>query len=293
MNQEPQAEISIDKDLVKKLIRDQFPNLSNLKLSFVDEGWDNVNYKLGSEYLVRLPRRKIGAELIKNEISYLKDLAPKLSIPIPAPIFVGQPGDYYKWNWTILPWFAGQSADLNQPKSNQANELVGFLKTLHSQKIDNPPSNVNRGVPLIEKEKALTPRISRLKAKTDCINFQIDKLWNEAINADLNKEKKLLHGDLHARNIVVDKGVIKAIIDWGDICSGDPATDLASLWMLFNDKAVRDEALRIYGVDEALKKRSVGWAVYFATVLLDTGMESNLRHAEMGRTTFNNLMTEN
>lgn len=293
MNQDPAAEISIDKDLVKKLIRDQFSNLSNLELSFVDEGWDNVNYKLGSEYLVRLPKRKIGAELIKNEIYYLKDLAPKLSIAIPAPLFIGQATDYYKWNWTILPWFEGQSADLDKPKDNQAIELVEFLKELHSQKITNPPINSNRGVPLADKEKALNPRIERIRRNTEFFDYHIDTLWNDALSAELSTDIKLLHGDLHARNIVVDNGQIKAIIDWGDIGSGDPATDLASLWMLFKSKAVRNEALRIYGADEALKKRSIGWAIYFATVLLDTGMESNTRHAEMGSFTFKNLKTEN
>lgn len=292
MNQDPAAEISIDEILVKKLIYSQFPKLSSMELNFVDEGWDNINYRLGSEYLVRLPRRKMGAELIQNEIKYLKSIATELPIPIPSPIFVGKPEENYPWDWTILPWFEGQSADLDQPNKDQAMELAKFLKSLHQQKIENPPKNKNRGVPLIDKETALLPRITRIKANTNYFNSRIELHWKKGLNAKLSQNSKLLHGDLHARNIVVQKGKIQAIIDWGDICSGDVATDLASFWMLFESKTTRDEALEYYGVDNALKERSIGWAIYFATILLDTGMQSNVRHAKMGEFTFQNLMTE-
>jgi aminoglycoside phosphotransferase (APT) family kinase protein len=41
-----------------------------------------------------------------------------------------------------------------------------------------------------------------------------------------------LHGDLHPANILVDRGSISAVIDFGDITAGDPAADLAVAWML-------------------------------------------------------------
>ncbi len=288
---DPIAEIKIDESLVTELVFKQFPELSHLELKFVDEGWDNVNYKLGSEYLVRLPRRQLGADLIKNEIKYLKEIAPKLSLPIPSPLFIGKPESFYKWDWTVLPWFEGESADIEKPNKDQALRLAEFLKNLHHQKIIGPKS-ANRGVSLLEKQEALIPRMERLKNKTNYFNSHIQTLWNQSLKIDSNHHSNLLHGDLHARNIVVKDGIIQAIIDWGDICSGDPATDLASFWMLFPDKKIREEALEFYGVDRDLKSKSIGWAIYFATVLLDTGMESNARHAKMGELTFQNLMSE-
>lgn len=292
MNLEPKAEIEINEILIRELLNQQFPKLATLPLSFVDEGWDNVNYKLGSDLLVRLPRRQLGAELIKNEIKYLKNIALKLPIAIPAPLFVGQPSNIYPWNWTLLPWFDGNAADLSIPDKDQSMELAKFLKSLHHLKIKNPPKNQNRGVSLVEKLEALQPRIERLKLRTNCFSKHIEGLWKEALNSPSFSESRLLHGDLHARNIIVNKGEIKAIIDWGDLCSGDPATDLASFWMLFPEKENRDKALDLYQMDENLKKRAIGWAVYFAVVLLDTGLDSNPRHAKIGRQTFQNLETE-
>lgn len=289
---DPIAEIKIEKALVKKLLNSQFPELAKHEITFVDQGWDNVNYKLGSDFLLRLPRRQLGADLIKNEIKYLGELKPNLPLAIPAPLFVGRPEAFYKWDWTILPWFEGQSADIDKPNVDQAIRLADFLKKLHQFEIIDAPKNPNRGVPLLKKEEALIPRMERLKSKTDYFNSHIERLWKGSLKAKNGAYSNLLHGDLHARNIVVKEGEIAAVIDWGDIGSGDPATDLASFWMLFPDKKVRDNALQRYIIDDELKSRSIGWAIYFATVLLDTGMGSNPRHAKMGEQTFENLHGE-
>ena len=39
------------------------------------------------------------------------------------------------------------------------------------------------------------------------------------------------HGDLHIRHLVVDTGgALSGVIDWGDVCRGDPSIDLSLLW---------------------------------------------------------------
>jgi aminoglycoside phosphotransferase (APT) family kinase protein len=65
---DPESEITINEQIVKELVREQFPDLSNLEVRFVDSGWDNENYKLGDQYLVRIPKRAIAAKLIEHEI---------------------------------------------------------------------------------------------------------------------------------------------------------------------------------------------------------------------------------
>ena len=86
------------------------------------------------------------------------------------------------------------------------------------------------------------------------------------------------------RNVLVDQGVISGIIDWGDITSGDPATDLASAWMLFPDPQDRQELWKAYGhVSEPTLRRAMGWAVLFGVVLLDTGLADHPGHEAIGR----------
>jgi aminoglycoside phosphotransferase (APT) family kinase protein len=69
-----------------------------------------------------------------------------------------------------------------------------------------------------------------------------------------------LHGDLHPYNLVVHEGRIAAVIDFGDITAGDPATDLGIAWMLLPPD-VRPVLRDAVGVDDATWARGRGWAL--------------------------------
>ena len=58
----PPAEVHIDAELVTALLEQQLPHLNGGELTLVDEGWDNVTYRTGSDYAVRIPRRKVAVE---------------------------------------------------------------------------------------------------------------------------------------------------------------------------------------------------------------------------------------
>lgn len=41
-----------------------------------------------------------------------------------------------------------------------------------------------------------------------------------------------LHGDPHPANVTVRDGMLAGVIDFGEMCAGDPTSDLAAAWML-------------------------------------------------------------
>jgi aminoglycoside phosphotransferase (APT) family kinase protein len=128
--------------------------------------------------------------------------------------------------------------------------------------------------------------MQRLASKTSLITPQIRHIWNMALNAPLDVATTWLHADLHPRNVLVEQGVITGIIDWGDITSGDCATDLASIWMLFADPHAWQEGLAAYAdLSEATVQRAKGWAVLFGVMMLDTGLIDNPRNAVIGERT--------
>ena len=87
-------------------------------------------------------------------------------------------------------------------------------------------------------------------------------------------------------NILVRKGIIVGVIDWGDITSGDVATDLASLWMLFESNNARQRAIAEYqNISVPTLHRAKGWAVYFAVTLLDVGLVDNFKYAAVEKRT--------
>ena len=41
-----------------------------------------------------------------------------------------------------------------------------------------------------------------------------------------------IHGDFHLGNLLISGGRLSAVLDFGDLAAGDPATDLSVIWML-------------------------------------------------------------
>jgi aminoglycoside phosphotransferase (APT) family kinase protein len=289
----PPPERSIDRYLVQQLLSEQFPHLSHLPIQDVDAGWDNSMFRLGENLAVRLPRRQLAAKLIGHEQTWLPRLAPRLPLPLPTPLHVGQPSLNYPWRWSIVPWLLGQSADLSEPDNTQIIPFISFLNALHIAAPIDAPINPYRGVPLIQRATVVDPRMARLGTKTPLITTEIKRSWQRALTAPIDRPATWIHGDLHARNILVEDGEISGIIDWGDMTSGDLATDLAAIWMLFEDPADRQLALATYGdLSEATIHRSIGWAILFGVVLLDTGLVDNPRHAVMGERTLRRVAVD-
>jgi aminoglycoside phosphotransferase (APT) family kinase protein len=84
-NRMPAADVDISADLVRRLLASQHPDLAMLPVEFLANGWDNALFRLGSELVVRMPRRQLGATIIEHEQRWLPSLAPRLPLPVPYP----------------------------------------------------------------------------------------------------------------------------------------------------------------------------------------------------------------
>ena len=95
--------------------------------------------------------------------------------------------------------------------------------------------------------------------------------WHELVDVEPWAHRPTwVHGDVHPANVLVAVGEISGVIDFGDVCAGDPATDLAVAWSLFgaDDRGVfRDAAgSGAHAVDDATWQRAEAWALHFAVV---------------------------
>jgi aminoglycoside phosphotransferase (APT) family kinase protein len=289
----PEAEVLIDEPLIRKLLGDQYEEAADLPLTFVEEGYDNATWRLGADLAVRIPRREIAARFITSEQHWLGILAPDLPLPVPVPIHVGTPTSYYPWPWSVVPWFEGDPVDLAPLDASAAASLCAFMTALHKPAPPEAPFNEFRSVPLSVREPFLLPRLERLKSSSDLITPGLEDLWQAAVAAPVDIDPTWIHGDLHARNVLSSGGAIAAVIDWGDMASGDKATDLASIWALLAEPAARAEAIAALGpLSEATLLRAKGWAISFGVLLLDSGLVDTPRHAEMGRQTLACILTD-
>ncbi len=251
----------------------------------VDAGWDNAMFRLGPSLAVRVPRRASAAALLINEQRWLPTLAAHLPIPVPQAVRLGIPSTEFPWHWSVLPWIEGDPADQLPIAPTEAGRLAEFLRALHCPAPDDAPSSEVRGVPLQRRAAVVEQRLSRLRGAVPALDDAILSIWHEALAAPAAGNRVWVHGDLHAQNVLVRNGVIAGIIDWGDITAGDPATDLAGVWMLLDDAAARQEALSRYAASADEIARAKGWAVLFAFLLLEHGLIDNPRHATMALST--------
>lgn len=279
----PAAEIDIDDGLVRRLLADQHPDLAALPLTLVANGWDNAIFRLGRDLAVRLPRRQLGADLVVNEQRWLPELAPRLPIPVPVPLRVGLPSEDYPWSWTVVAWFDGDVAadvTLTDPVV-EARRLGRFVDALHTPApVDAPANPFRRGQPIAEFHSRVVNSIERLgdSIDADAVAARLDRLTDVA---DWEGAPVWVHGDLHSANVVVRDGAICAVIDFGDITSGDPAVDLAIGWMLFDAAALDVFRTSAGAIDDATWSRAQAWALHFALLYLLHSAD-NPRFGRMG-----------
>ncbi len=286
----PDAEVAIDLELVRGLIADQHPDLSALDLRLVANGWDNSTWRLGNDLALRLPRRRSAGVLIRHEQRWLPAIARRVSLPIPEPVRVGKPGRGYPWCWSVVRWTDGVSAEREPLEPSQAERLGRFLAEVHVPAPPEAPANAYRGVPLVDRHEGFVERLSRLGELSSRRDLDVDleavrEVWQQALRAPIDVSDLWLHADLHPRNVVVSGGRLAAVIDWGDLTAGDPATDLAAAWMLF-PTAAHDSLWQAYGgVTRETMIRARGWAALFGVILLATGLVDDPAFAVIGRTT--------
>ena len=83
------AEVTVDEPLARGLITDQFPEVALESLQLLGVGWDNTAWLVDDRWVFRFPRRAVAIPGFERELGALPQLAPRLPLPIPDPVFVG------------------------------------------------------------------------------------------------------------------------------------------------------------------------------------------------------------
>ncbi|MEY9852057.1 aminoglycoside phosphotransferase (APT) family kinase protein [Leifsonia sp. EB41] len=279
----PPADIPTDAELVAALVAAQHPDLAG-PLRLVSDGWDNQLYRLGDAYAVRIPRREVAAHLIEHEQQMLPGIAARVRATVSAPVRVGVPSDLFPWAWSIVEWIDGvDGASVGaDERSGIAESLAEFVGEL-AVPAPEAPRNPVRGVALASRREVVATRLRSLSGRMEVA--ALEQAWREALAAPVwDGPPLLLHGDLHPGNLLLTpEGGLAAVIDFGDVTSGDPATDLATAWLTFDgDARERFRAALPVAPDRATWLRARGWVVTMASALA-TSSDDNPRMASLAR----------
>ena len=276
-----------DPALIRELLRSQFPEWAQQPIRYAaSQGTSNALYRIGDEFVVRLPRVDYAVASIQREVDWLPQLAPQLSLAVPEPVALGSASELYPWPWSVYRWLPGESlrswlqasAGASQSASQSASQTASqgnlsrlaetlgeFIAQLHRIPTTNGPAS-NRGGPLESRDQATRTAIEQLVGKVD--TDRATQLWQESLQVDRWFGPALWsHGDLLRDNLLMNGDSLSAVIDFGGVGIGDPACDLIPAWS-YLPASTHADFLSATGLDEATWLRGRGWALSVALIII-------------------------
>jgi aminoglycoside phosphotransferase (APT) family kinase protein len=264
-------EVAVDLALATRLVSSQFPEWSDLPIRPVRSGGtDNAVFRLGDDLVLRIPITPAADGRLEQEHAWLPHVGPHLPLAVPEPVARGVAAGGMPWGWSVYQWIEGSPASperLGDP--TRAAEMIGdFVRAMHAiDPTNGPVAGSGRGVPLAMRDVATRRAIEECGPEIEApASIEV---WESAVRAPVwDRPAVWIHGDLWETNVLLDAaGSVAAVIDFGCLGIGDPATDLTVAWNLFDGpgrRVFRDRT----GVDAATWERGRGWALSFAVIAL-------------------------
>ena len=281
---------------VSRLIATQFPKWADLPVTRVElDGNDNTTFRLGEDLSVRLPSADRYVLQIDKEHRWLPILAEHLPLAIPQPLAKGVPAFGFTRPWSVYRWLKGDPAIVGAVanQSKLATELADFLAALYGiDPAGGPPPgehNFFRGGSLITYDDESSDAIAALG---DEINAKAAaEVWQAALGATWHHSPVWVHGDVSAGNLLVDRGTLSAVIDFGCLGVGDPACDVTIAWTFLSGDSREAFRARL-PVDDATWARGRGWALWKAMITLVQVREADPATAAMARRVIEDVLAE-
>jgi aminoglycoside phosphotransferase (APT) family kinase protein len=280
-------EVPSDEYLVRRLLAAQFPEWAELPLRrHSTTGSDHVQYRLGDELVVRMPRKAGVDPQVDRERTWLPRLAPLLPAAVPEPVAKGEPGEGFPFFWSVYRWIDGEDppADgVDDPVL--AQQLGRFVAALEAIDTAGAPvasrENFGRGLPLATRDEPTRIAIAELEGEIE--SPAVTAAWEAALAVpEWSGPPMWVHGDLTPENVLVRGSNLAAVIDWGCMGAGDPAVDVMAAWSLF-PRAAREVFRGAVEFDDDTWARGRGWALSTALIALPYYAETHLPRAANAR----------
>jgi len=285
----------IDVDIVRRLVRAQFPEWAHLAVEpIVPGGWDNRTFRLGDAMMVRLPSAASYALQVEKEQEWLPKLAPPLPLPIPAPLAKGAAGEGFPFSWSIYNWLPGEPATEGRVGDmvTFARDLADFLIALRGADASGGPlpgqHNFWRGGPLNVYDQETRDALAALAGKIDV--KAATSVWDRALASSWNGPPVWFHGDIAWGNLLVSNGRLCGVIDFGTSGIGDPACDLAITWTFLAGES-RAAFRNALDLDDETWARGRAWTLWKALITV-AGHDANQREAEKAWRILGDLVAE-
>jgi aminoglycoside 2''-phosphotransferase len=273
-----ESRLSVE-EYLERIKRDFFEPVNSYKI--IQDGWTNLVVEINEQWIFRFVRDKNN-----QQITVEQDFLPRFAqvCPINIPDIIMRGCDYIAYRKILGERFAPEKFSLfsNSQKTKLIKNLGEFLTCLHNFKFDHQYLSQTpygggdfwHDLWLLVKDD-LSPQ-TRYKAE----NYFTQAI--KQINTVLF-EPTLIHADLGTNNVLVNfkQNSLGGVIDFGDLCLGDPAADFAGFYRNFG-RQFTQELISYYQRPieanfwtriEYESKRKMFFVVYFA---MNYGFESHI-----------------
>lgn len=206
----------------------------------IDQGWTNLVIEVNEQWIFRFVR-----DINNRQIIIEQDFLPKFAqvSPVKIPEILVSDYDYIAYDKIPGERFSPKKFLLfsNSQKTKVIRLLGEFLTCLHNfkfshQYLSEAPyggGDFWNDLWLIVKDDL------SLQTRQKAENYFSDAI---AQIKTIPLEKTLIHADLGTNNILIDfkQNSLNGIIDFGDICLGDPAADFAGFYRNFGRRFTED-----------------------------------------------------
>jgi aminoglycoside 2''-phosphotransferase len=237
-------------------IKSNFSELEISSFKLIGEGMDSKAYLLNDNFIFRFPKMADTSEKLEREIKILPLLKKVVTISMPEFIYTGvMPRTRYKF--VGYRCIAGKAFEydlfdnLGKDTKKVVEQIASFIKQVQMFPIDEA---IRSGVETLDLKNKYVDIFEETKMKVYPlvaaeVKYYLEQLFSNFLGDEKNFKNNpvLLHGDLSPEHIFFDCNTnsILGIIDFGDICVGDPDYELRFLYKDYGIKFII-ELLKIY-----------------------------------------------
>lgn len=276
-------------ELVRALLRRQMPELADLPIAARPfSGTDNAVYRVGEQYSVRLPiiDWAVGNEArMRPWLPWLRD---RLDIAVPVPLLYGEPDCGYPHQWTVYPWFTGETLEAGCGDHRVARDIAAFLTHVRGLPIDGAPASGRSPHALDADVRASLAQLLPEEQPAELV-----QIWEQFMQTPAwdGTGALWMHGDVAPGNLIFRDGRLVAAIDWSGLGVGDPASDLQVAWN-FLDRSARQVLKQHMRVDDATWIRAMARSFAQASFQLPYYRETNVPLALQAKYVFGQIVEE-
>lgn len=232
-----------------RAIEAETPGIAIRSVEFIGEGWTAAAYRVNGEFVFKLPKRRTEWEELDREIAFLAYARPYVVLPVAEHLHQRRQSAGSPHGYAIYRHIPGGSVEPQNlsalARAQLARALAEFLRALHDMK----PEPIQSILPREDEyavskqyqrdaEQEIMPHLSAAERRRlgDLFRRHLDDPGN------FSGPSRVLHADLSVDHVLCVEQSVTGILDWGDVCLGDPDYDFGYLYDDLGEAFVRNVA---------------------------------------------------